>query len=249
MGELGRTPRLYLEAPLVAGAAVELGVERLHQLRHVLRLTPGAAVRLFNARSGEWRAELVRLDRRGGEARVVERLRPPEPEAGPRLALAPIRANRLDWAIEKAVELGVGAVDLVLTQRTVVRPARVGRLAAIAVEAAEQCGRLSVPPVAAAVELAAWLAALPPGTPLVVADEAGGEPPLPVLRRLPDAILLVGPEGGFAPADRERLAGRPDVVRVGLGRHVLRSETAALFLLVAHRLASEASVPTDPRPG
>jgi 16S rRNA (uracil1498-N3)-methyltransferase len=244
MGELGRAPRLYLEVPLVAGAAVELGIERVHQLRHVLRLVPGAAVRLFNAQSGEWRAELARLDRRGGEARVVERLRPPEPEAGPRLAVAPIRANRLDWLIEKAVELGVGAVDLVLTQRTVVRPARVDRLAAIAVEAAEQCGRLTVPPVAAPVELGAWLAARPPGAPLVVADEAGGEPPLAVLRRLPEATLLVGPEGGFAPADRERLAGRPDVVRVGLGRHVLRSETAALFLLVAHRLAGEALVPS-----
>ncbi|MCL6609872.1 MAG: RsmE family RNA methyltransferase, partial [Geminicoccaceae bacterium] len=112
-----------------------------------------------------------------------------------------------------------------------------------------QCGRLTVPPIAAPVELATWLAALPPGTPLVVADEAGGEPPLTVLRRLPEAILLVGPEGGFAPADREQLAGRPDVVPVGLGRHVLRSETAALFLLVAHRLAGEASVPTGPRAG
>ncbi|MCL6608547.1 MAG: 16S rRNA (uracil(1498)-N(3))-methyltransferase, partial [Geminicoccaceae bacterium] len=128
MGELSRTPRLYLEAPLVAGAAVELGIARVHQLRHVLRLTPGAAVRLFNARSGEWRAELARLDRHGGAARIVECLRPPEPEAGPRLAVAPIRANRLDWAIEKAVELGVGALDLVLTRRTVVRPARVDRL-------------------------------------------------------------------------------------------------------------------------
>lgn len=243
MRDLGRAPRLFLDVPLAAGAVVELAVERAHQLRHVLRLVPGAPVRLFNAQSGEWRAELVRLDRRGGEARVEDRLRAPEAEVGPRLAVAPIRANRLDWLIEKAVELGVGAVDLVLTRRSVVRPARIDRLAAIAAEAAEQCGRLSVPPLAGPVELSAWLDTLPPGTRIVMADEAGGEPPLASLRRAPGAILLVGPEGGFAPEERRQLSERPDTLRVGLGSHILRSETAAILLLVAERLA-RAEAPT-----
>ncbi len=237
MRDLGRAPRLFLDVPLAAGAVVELAVERAHQLRHVLRLGEGAPVRLFNPRSGEWRAELVRLDRRRGEARVEERLRAPEAETGPRLAVAPIRANRLDWLIEKAVELGVGAVDLVLTRRTVVRPARIDRLAAIAVEAAEQCGRLSVPPLTGPVELTTWLDTLPPGTRVVMADEAGGQPPLASLRRAPGAILLVGPEGGFAPEERRQLGERPDVLRVGLGSHILRSETAAIVLLVAESLA------------
>lgn len=246
MRDLGRAPRLFLDVPLAAGAVVELAVERAHQLRHVLRLGEGASVRLFNARSGEWRAELVRLDRRGGEARVVDRLRAPEEEIGPRLAVAPIRANRLDWLIEKAVELGVGAIDLVLTQRTVVRPARTHRLEAIAVEAAEQCGRLSVPPLAEPIELGAWLDALPPGTRVVMADEAGGAQPLASLRRAPGAILLVGPEGGFAPEERRQLGERPNVLRVGLGSHILRSETAAIVLLVTERLARETAAPGGP---
>ncbi|BCX16540.1 MAG: ribosomal RNA small subunit methyltransferase E [Geminicoccaceae bacterium] len=246
MRNLGRAPRLHLDGPLARGAVVELGADRVHQLRHVLRLAPGAPVRLFNAESGEWWAELTRLDRRGGEARIVDRLRPPEPAIGPRLAIAPIRPNRLDWLIEKAVELGVGAVDLVLTQRTVVRPARIDRLLAIAVEAAEQCERLSVPPIGGPTELEVWLAGLPPGTRVVVADEEGGEPPLAALGRISDAILLVGPEGGFAPGERRRLAESPGIVRVGLGRRILRSETAALFLLVAHALAREEVRPSCP---
>lgn len=246
MRDLGRAPRLYLDVPLVAGAVVELASERAHQLRHVLRLRPGAVVRLFNARSGEWRAELTRLDRRGGEARLVDRLRAPEEEIGPRLAVAPIRANRLDWLVEKAVELGVAAIDLVLTQRTVVRPARIDRLQAIAVEAAEQCGRLSVPTLAGPIELGAWLDALPAGTRVAMADEAGGESPLASLRRAPGATLLVGPEGGFAAAERRQLGERPNVLSVGLGRRILRSETAAIVLLVAERLAREQTAPGDP---
>lgn len=237
MRDLGRAPRFHLDVPLAAGATVELGIERAHQLRHVLRLAAGAALRLFNAESGEWRAELLRLDRRSAAARLVEPLRPPASETGPRLAVAPIRANRLDWLVEKAVELGVGALDIVLTRRTVARPARLDRLAAIAVEAAEQCGRLSVPPITGPSKLDSWLATLPRTSTLVLADERGGEPPLPVLRRSPEAVLLVGPEGGFAPEERARLIARPNVVRVGLGPRVLRSETAAIVLLVAEGLA------------
>lgn len=234
-----REPRLHLDVSLVEGAIVQLDAQQAHRLRHVLRLEPGATVRLFNAASGEWRAELLRLDRRGGEARLGERLRAPVAEPGPRLAVAPIRANRLDWLVEKAVELGVVSLDLVVTRRTVVRTARSDRLLAIATEAAEQCGRLGVPSIAGPFELGSWLAELPAGCSLVVADEAGGEPPLAVLGRLPEAILLVGPEGGFAPEERRLFADRPGTVRVGLGPRILRSETAALYVLIAERLARE----------
>lgn len=243
MQHLGRTPRLHVGAPLTEGGLVELEADQAHRLRHVLRLAPGAAVRLFNAASGEWAAELVRLDRRGGEARLGERLRPPARERGPHLAVAPIRANRLDWLVEKVVELGVAALDLVVTRRTVVRPTRIDRLLAIASEAAEQCGRLSIPAIAGPVELGAWLSALPAGRRLVVADEAGGEAPLAALQAAPEAILLVGPEGGFAPEERALLAGRSGTVRVGLGPRILRSETAAIALLVAAQMAAATPCP------
>lgn len=234
-----REPRLHLDAPLEEGAIVQLEAQQAHRLRHVLRLEQGATLRLFNAASGEWRAELLRLDRRGGEARLGERLRAPAAEPGPRLAVAPIRANRLDWLVEKAVELGVASLDLVVTRRTIVRATRSDRLLAIATEAAEQCGRLGIPSISGPVELGPWLARLPAGAIVVVADETGGEPPLAALRRLPDAVLLVGPEGGFAPEERRLLGERPGTVRVGLGPRILRSETAALCMMMAVRLARD----------
>lgn len=233
MRDSGRVPRLHHAAPLAAGTRVPLDSGRVHQLHHVLRLAPGAAVRLFNAASGEWRATLVRLERRGGEALVEELVRPAAAEPGPHLAIAPIRASRLDWLIEKAVELGVSALDLVLTRRTVVKPERIDRLQAIAVEAAEQCGRLSVPQLSSPSPLGVWLEALPRGLPLLVADEAGGEPAGRALADAPEAVLLVGPEGGFAAEERARLLARPATRPIALGPRILRSETAALWLLAA----------------
>lgn len=203
----------------------------------MLRLRPGDPVRLFNPASGEWLGILLRLDRRSAEVRLAEQLRAPIREPGPQLAIAPIRANRLDWLVEKAVELGVARIALVTTQRCVVRLERSERLRAIAIEAAEQCGRLSLPEFVLFGDLAQFLAALPADGTLVVADEAGGEPIASVPPIPPDAALLVGPEGGFAPEERALLAARSGTRRVSLGPRILRSETAALFLLVAYALA------------
>ncbi|MDW8123871.1 MAG: RsmE family RNA methyltransferase [Geminicoccaceae bacterium] len=234
---LARAPRFHVDATLSQGARVFLDRARAHQLAHVLRARPGEKVRLFNAADGEWLGSLVRLSRQGAEVVLEARLRDPAVEPGARLAVAPIRANRLDWLVEKAVELGVAEIALVPTRRSVVRPERIDRLRAIAIEAAEQCGRLSVPALALHADLPAFLAALPAPTTLVVADEAGGEPVLPALAALSDPVLLVGPEGGFAPEERELFLARPGTRRVSLGPRVLRSETAALFLLVAAALA------------
>ncbi|MDW8368901.1 MAG: RsmE family RNA methyltransferase [Geminicoccaceae bacterium] len=218
---------------------------RAHQLAHVLRLRPGSPVRLFNAECGEWLGTLGRLDRSTAEVEIATLLRPPGEEPGPRLALAPIRPNRLDWIVEKAVELGAAAIDIVPTRRSVVRLERSERLGLIAIEAAEQCGRLSVPPIVLHRDLAGWLATLGPDTPLVLADETGGEPVCSVLRELPGAALLVGPEGGFAPEERTLLLARPGTRRTSLGPRILRSETAAMFLLVCERVA-RAEAPSGP---
>jgi 16S rRNA (uracil1498-N3)-methyltransferase len=248
MHEPGRTPRLHLEGELVAGAVARLEAATAHRLRHVLRLGAGDSVRLFNAAAGEWRATLVQLDRRGGEARVEELLRPAAAEPGARLAVPPIRAGRIDWLVEKAVELGVATLDLVLTRRTVVRPERIDRLRAIAVEAAEQCGRLSLPALAQPRPLERWLADLPPGLPILVADEAGGEPAGRALARCPEAVLLIGPEGGLAPEERAGLAARPGTVAVGLGPRILRTETAALWLLAARAALQGTAADAPPTP-
>ncbi len=233
-------PRLHVEAPsLRRGATVSLDAARTHYLVRVLRLAPGAEVRPFNAVEGEWRARLTEVGRRSAVLTVEERRRPPRPEPGPALWFAPPKRLRLEWLVEKAVELGVGRLLPVLTERTVAVPRRPERLLAIAVEAAEQCGRLSVPEIAPPRPLVAVLAEEAPPV-LLFADETGGGRPLPeALREAPAAALLVGPEGGFAPAEKAALLARTEVRAVSLGSTILRSETAALYMLSCWRASRE----------
>ncbi len=230
--------RLHVAGPLAAGAAVRLEDERAHYLRNVLRLREGEPVRLFNAEDGEWQARLVAVARHAATVELSELVRPPAPEPGPTLVFAPIRRNRLDWLVEKAVELGVARLVPVITRRTVVKPEGADRLTAIAREAAEQSERLTLPPVAPPVPFAAWLAGRDPGEPVLVALTREDAAPLPAaLRRHAEPpTLLIGPEGGFAPEERERLRGAPNVQAVSLGPRILRTETAALAMLAAASL-------------
>lgn len=225
-------PRLHLTDRLEVGAELRLAGDRAHYLRHVLRLRDGDAVLPFNAEDGEWRARLATAGRREVILIVEERRRAPADEAGPTLVFAPIRRNRLDWLVEKAVELGAARLVPVITRRTVVKPEGSARLEAIAREAAEQCGRLTVPPVDPPRPLEAWAEARDPAMPLLLADErGGGEPLLAAAARNREAELVVGPEGGWADEERQRLLTAPLAVPVSLGPRILRAETAALYLL------------------
>jgi 16S rRNA (uracil1498-N3)-methyltransferase len=232
------SPRLHLDLALAAGATLTLEGDRVHYLRNVLRLREGAQVRAFNAADGEWRARIAGSARHRLDLLVEDRLRAPLAEPGPTLVFAPIRRNRMEWLVEKAVELGAGALVPVLTRRTVVRPENPERLQAIAVEAAEQCERLTVPAVAAPVPLPLWLAARDPSVPLLFAEERGaGAPVLAAVRQYPGAAILVGPEGGFAEDELALLHAAPAATAISLGRLILRAETAALHALVAWQLA------------
>ena len=235
-------PRLHVTERLAAGQEVRLEGDRAHHLRNVLRLREGAVVRPFNALDGEWQATIASLARHEVRVALLAQVRAPLPEPGPTLVFAPIRRNRLDWMVEKAIELGVARLVPVLTQRTVVRPEGSDRLAAIAVEAAEQCERLTVPAIDEPRPFAAWLAARDPTAPLLFADERGtGSALARAVRAHPMAELLVGPEGGFTGEERERLIAAPGVVPVSLGTRILRAETAALYLLAGWQLEWQSS--------
>jgi 16S rRNA (uracil1498-N3)-methyltransferase len=233
------TARLHIEGPLAADVELRLAGPRAHYLQHVLRLRPGAQVRVFNGEAGEWSAELIGTGRHEARLALVAPLRPPEPEPGPTLHFVPIRRNRLDWLVEKATELGVARLVPLLSERAVARLDNAERLRAIAVEAAEQCGRLSVPAIAAPRPLAAWLASREP-VPLLLADTAGdGQPIAHTLDEIgPEPHLLIGPEGGLAPEERMRLLATPAVRPVSLGCRILRAETAALVALAACAIRS-----------
>ncbi len=229
----GRT-RLHIEAPLAAGAGVELDSDQGHYLRHVLRLQRGAGVALFNARDGEWRAVIDGFTKDRCRLAVESRRRPPEPpEPELWLLFAPLKRARLELMVEKATELGVTRLVPVPTRHTDIGRVNAERLAAIAREAAEQCERLSVPEISRPVPffqlLSDW-----PGLPLLVCAESGAARPLAAAAAgLPPGpvAFLVGPEGGFANSELDELARQPFVVPVGLGPRVLRAETAALAAL------------------
>jgi len=225
--------RLYVTGPLAGALALEPA--RAHYLRNVLRLKPGARIAVFNAEAGEHAARIASFGKAGAVVEVEEQLRGPAVEPDLWLVFAPIKRARIDWVVEKATELGASRLVPVYTRHTMVTRVNTDRLLATAIEAAEQCERLSVPEIAAPAALEDALAGWDPGRVLLICDETGGGAPiakvaaaLPVDR--PQAVLI-GPEGGFAPAELDRLRSLPFVTAAGLGPRVLRADTAALAAL------------------
>lgn len=222
-------PRVFVDQPLAEGAEVLLDAAQANYLLAVMRLREGAGVRLFDDRSGEWAAELASAAKRDARLRVVAQLGPREPVPDLWLCAAPIKRQRIDWLAEKACELGVGRVVPVLTRRAVVDRLNLDRLRAHMIEAAEQCGRTALPALAEPVKLAGLLQAWPAERALFFADETGGVPLAQAAAARPGpAAILIGPEGGFAPQERDAIRALPQAIGIGLGPRILRAETAAL---------------------
>jgi len=227
--------RLFVDAGLAEGALVDLSPGQAHYLGHVMRLGAGAPVAAFNGRDGEWRTRIESLGKGRGALAAEAQTRPQLPEPGPWLAFAPLKKTRTDFIAEKAAELGVERLWPVFTRRTASLRVNPGRLRAHAVEAAEQCGRLSVPEVAEPVDLERLIAQWPSARRLLVLDESGqGEPiaaALAALGRQAPCGFLAGPEGGWESGELDVIDKLPFASRVGLGSRTLRAETAALAAL------------------
>ncbi len=238
--------RLFVPDDLAGGARIEPSPEQAHYLIHVMRLGPGAELLLFNGRDGEWRATVSEVKKRGCALVVGGRARAQETVPDLELVVALVKRARLEIIVEKATELGCRRVRLTLTRRTNADRAKVERLQAIAVEAAEQTGRLDVPEITAPEKLDRLLDGWDPARRLMFCDEAGDDPerewggPDGRARPVADALagapdgawaVLIGPEGGFDPAERDRLRGLPFVTPVTLGPRILRADTAAISAL------------------
>ena len=225
--------RLYVEEALNEGETFELPKEQAHYLRNVLRKGEGDAVRLFNGESGEWLAEIESVTKRAAELIVKEQLR--EPQACPDITLcfAPVRKHRTAFIIEKATELGVRTLQPVITARTQFPKFNVGKARLQAIEAAEQTERLDIPLIAEPQRLEALMEDWNETHTLIFADETGDAfPAANALKTLQGpAAILIGPEGGFTPQERELLRGQSFVKPVSLGPRILRADTAALSLL------------------
>jgi len=245
-----KSPRVHVEERLSAGATIAPGKKQAHYLRNVLRLKSDGTVLLFNGRDGEWRAALA-VTGKAIKLAVQEQVRPQSPAADLHCLFAPLKHERLDYMVQKAVEMGVSRLQPVITQHTQVARVNLERMQANAVEAAEQCSILAIPEVAAPLTFARMLAARKPDRLLVFCDEdAEVTNPVTALARAraaPSAMLplvmgadatraeslaiLTGPEGGFSEDERAALLKQPNIVRLSLGPRILRADTAAVAAL------------------
>jgi len=229
--------RLYVTEDLAAGAELVLEPGHSHYLGTVMRRKPGDGVLLFNGRDGEWLAEIVEAGRKQCRVTVTSETR--AQASGPDLWLlfAPIKRTRLDYTVQKATELGVRVIQPVFTDFTAVERVNLDRLEANAVEAAEQCRRLTVPEIREPLKsLDAAFDALPAGCHRFVFDNGeGAEPAATVFARVqrdeaPTAVLI-GPEGGFSERERGILASAANTHLLTLGPRILRADTAVVAAL------------------
>lgn len=225
--------RLFVDADLAAGGRVELEPAQAHYLTAVLRLKLGARLLIFNGRNGEWVATLSETHKRGGALTVESEVRPQK--SGPDIdyLFAPLKRSRLDYMVQKATEMGVARLRPVLTERTIAERVNGERMQANVIEAAEQCGVLRVPEVQAPVRLDDVLDTWDATRRIVFCDEHEEGDPLTTLQKLEPGPLavLVGPEGGFSPRERERLVGKTFVTPLSLGPRIMRADTAAIAVL------------------
>ncbi len=222
------TPRLFVETELAHGAHLRIDGGQAHYLVSVMRMKAGDPVKLFDDKTGEWLGVAAQIGRRDLTLDVTQQLRPREPVPDLWLCAAPIKKGRIDWVAEKACELGVDRFLPVLTRRAVVDKLNLDRLRSHMIEAAEQCGRTALPSLAEPVKLPALLRDWPADRTLFLADETGGLPAAQAMAARPGpAAILIGPEGGFDPAEREAIRALPQAVGIALGPRILRAETAA----------------------
>jgi 16S rRNA (uracil1498-N3)-methyltransferase len=229
-----RAQRLFVREELVAEARLRAGRQQANYLLNVLRLEDGNTILVFNGRDGEWRARIAESGRRGCELVVEERTREQTPLPDLHYLFAPVKHARLDYMVQKAVEMGAGRLSPVLTQYTQVFRVNLDRMQANVIEAAEQCGVIAIPHVAAPKKLADALADWDENRRLFLCDEAApAGNPADTLKGQPrgPAALLIGPEGGFSDVERADLLRRPYVTALSLGPRILRADTAAVAAL------------------
>lgn len=236
-----RSPRIYVDQPLRLDATVGLDRAQAHYLTTVLRLKPGDGVLAFNGRDGEWRTRLDNSAKRSANLVIDQQTRPQTVASDLHYLFAPLKRARLDYMVQKAVELGASRLQPVSTRHTQTERVNIGRMRANAIEAAEQCGILNLPEVYDPLTLAHAVEGLHPSRLLVFCDEdapttdpvialsaAGQE----LAQRVPPALaVLIGPEGGFADDERAMILRHSPSVRLALGPRILRADTAAVAAL------------------
>lgn len=232
MQEYIKRPRLYVDEELASGAIITLDKAQQHYLGNVMRLNTDDTIRLFNGRDGEWLGVISTMDKKNGSVRIENNLRSQSGRAKEIcLVFALIKKARMDFLIEKAVELGVTSLQPVITDHTDIRKINTDRIQARIIEAAEQCERIDIPALSTLQTLPEWIDQWNKG-PVYACTERVDSPHLTdIIDKNKDVAILIGPEGGFSPAEKDTFANQDKIRSVSLGEPILRSETAAIVAL------------------
>lgn len=226
-----RMQRLFLPQAMQANGEVEPDPQQTHYLLNVLRMQPGTQLLVFNGVDGEWLASLAEAGKKRVRLSLMTQVRPQPAPSDLVYCFAPLKQGRLDYMVQKAVEMGAGVLQPVLTQHTQMSNVGIDRIRANVIEAAEQCGILAIPAVREVVKLDRLIWEWEAGRRLVFCDEgAETNNPVPALQGIAEQKLglLIGPEGGFSDEERQQLRALPYVTPIPLGPRILRADTAAV---------------------
>ncbi|THV23314.1 16S rRNA (uracil(1498)-N(3))-methyltransferase [Peteryoungia ipomoeae] len=235
-----RMQRLFVSGDLKVETAFEVSADQFNYLANVLRLESGAEILVFNGRDGEWKARLDFPTRKRILLFPFEQTRPQPQDSDLHFLFAPLKIGRMDYLVQKAVEMGAGVLQPVMTQHVQGKIGNLDKLRANAIEAAEQCGILAIPTVREPVKLKDLLESWPEERRIIYCDEdSATQNPLPALNEItePKLALLVGPEGGFSEEERQLLRRLAHVTAIPLGPRILRADTAAVAALAVVQAA------------
>ena len=235
-----RMQRLYVASDMKAGIAIEAEQDQFNYLANVLRMEDGAELLVFNGRDGEWKVSISFPTRKRILLTPIEETRPQPAPSDLHYLFAPLKVGRLDYLVQKAVEMGAGLLQPVMTQHVQGKITNLDKVKANVIEAAEQCGILGIPDVAEPVKLADLLTRWPRERRIIYCDEGdAGQNPLPLLTQVKEKhlALLVGPEGGFSEEERALLRSLDFVTAIPLGPRILRADTAAVAAMAVIQAA------------
>ncbi|KAA6483654.1 16S rRNA (uracil(1498)-N(3))-methyltransferase [Agrobacterium rhizogenes] len=235
-----RMQRLFVVSDIKANAGIDADQEQFNYLANVLRMEDGAELLIFNGRDGEWKARISFPSRKRILMTPIEETRPQPAPSDLHYLFAPLKVGRLDYLVQKAVEMGAGLLQPVMTQHVQGKITNLDKVRANVIEAAEQCGILGIPNVAEPVKLADLLERWPRDRRIIYCDEGdAGQNPLPLLAKITEKhlALLVGPEGGFSEEERALLRSLDFVTAIPLGPRILRADTAAVAAMAVIQAA------------
>ena len=226
---------------MIAGATLALDKGQANYLLTVLRMREGAGLLVFNGRDGEWRAQLTAVEKKSASLVLTQQTRPQPAPSDIWLCFAPVRNARLDFMVQKAVEMGVAKLLPIITSRTQVQRLNLERLKANIIEAAEQCGVLAIPELTEEIRFGKLDQAIATPRTIIFCDElAEVADPLVALKALQHGspvAVFIGPEGGFDADERLALRNWPGCIAIALGPRILRADTAIVAALSAVQLA------------